>query len=200
MKFRLFLLFLFLFSVRSSIAQVDTMINGLKGYLLQSEKIDGLLVPHVNLRQVTIYPPRVFHSKREEKRYNRLVYNVKKVYPYSIIVKNKIYEINKELAYIDSRGEKKDYINVMEDKLKDEFEGQLREMTYTQGRILIKLINRETGETTYEIVKKLKGSLSAFFWQSVALIFSSSLKYEYDAEGDDVLIEEIVVRIENGQL
>jgi len=65
---------------------------------------------------------------------------------------------------------------------------------------LIKLINRETGETTFDIVRDLKGSLSAFFWQSVAVIFNSSLKYEYDANGDDKLIEEIVVRIENGQL
>jgi hypothetical protein len=76
----------------------------------------------------------------------------------------------------------------------------LRKLTFTQGRILIKLIDRETGHTTYEIVKELKGSLSAFFWQSVARIFGSNLKMEYDAKGDDRMIEDIVIRIENGML
>lgn len=162
--------------------------------------VDGDTVPHHYLREIIIFPPRVFKNKRQYRRYTRLVRYVKKVYPYSQIIKNMLVEIDEDLDSIPTEKQRKAYIKRKEKALKAEFEGQLRKLTFMQGRILIKLINRETGETTYEIVKQLKGSLSAFFWQSVAVLFSSSLKYEYDAHGDDQLIEEIVVKIENGLL
>jgi hypothetical protein len=73
-------------------------------------------------------------------------------------------------------------------------------MTITEGRILIKLVDRETGNTTYEVVKELKGNLSAFFWQSIAVVFGSNLKVHYDAKGEDKMIEDIIWKIENGQL
>ena len=162
--------------------------------------IDGDTVPHRYIHEIIIFPPRVFKNKRQYRRYTRLVRYVKKVYPYSQIIKNMLIEIEYALDSIPTEKGKKAYVKRKEKALKNEFEGQLRKLTFTQGRILIKLIDRETGETTYELVKKLKGSLSAFFWQSVAVIFSSSLKYEYDAKGDDRMIEEIVVQIENGLL
>lgn len=170
------------------------------GYYVPTTIIEGDTVMHINLKQIIIIPPRVFKSKRERRRYTRLIYYVKKVYPYSQIVKQKLAEINREVNKIEDKKERKKFLKEQEDELRKEFEGELRKLTFTQGRILIKLINRETGETTYEIVKKLKGSLSAFFWQSVAVMFHSSLKYEYDAKGDDRMIEEIVILIENGQL
>jgi len=73
-------------------------------------------------------------------------------------------------------------------------------MTFSEGRILIKLVDRQTGKTSYELVQQLRGNLSAVLWQSVARVFSTSLKYEYDKDGDDKWIEEIVARIENGTL
>jgi len=154
----------------------------------------------VNLEKITILPPYEFTSRREELRYTRLMLYVKKVYPYSQIVSAQVNEIHANLDQYNSKKEKKEYIDKKEEELKLEFEGQLRKLTFTQGRILIKLIDRETGATTYELVKELKGSLNAFFWQSVARLFGSSLKLEYDPAGDDRMIEDIVVRIENGQL
>ena len=154
----------------------------------------------VNLEKITILPPYEFTSRREEQRYTRLMLYVKKVYPYSQIVSAQVIEIHANLDQYNSKKEKKEYIDKKEEELKLEFEGQLRKLTFTQGRILIKLIDRETGVTTYELVKELKGSLNAFFWQSVARLFGSSLKLEYDPAGDDRMIEDIVVRIENGQL
>lgn len=73
-------------------------------------------------------------------------------------------------------------------------------MTYTQGRILIKLVDRETSHTSYELVKHFKGGVAAFFWQGVAKMFHTNLKYQYDPDGTDKWIEEIVAKIENGQL
>jgi hypothetical protein len=168
--------------------------------IVRTSVIDGDTVLQVDLNPITIMPPLTFSSKKEFNRYSKLVYNVKKVYPYSQLVSMQLAEINANLSQYKTEKEKKKYIDEKEKELKQEFEGQIRNMTFTQGRILIKLIDRETGYTTYDIVKQLKGSLSAFFWQSVARIFSSNLKMEYDAKGEDILIEDIVVRIENGEL
>lgn len=170
------------------------------GYIVHATHYEGEWIPYYKLNTFIVFPPRTFSSKKEYEKYSRLAKNVKKVYPYSLIVKYKLEEIAQTLETLETEKQKKKYIDQAEKELKAEFEGQIRSMTFTQGRILIKLINRETGETTYQIVKDLKGSLTAFFWQSVAVIFSSSLKYEYDAKGDDALIEEIVLRLENQQL
>jgi len=170
------------------------------GYILRGDIVDGDTVPHVYLRNITILPPFKFKSKRQVKRYSRLVRYVKKVYPYSQIIKNTLLEISHELDSIDSERARKRYIKQKEKELKQQFEGQLRKLTITQGRILLKLVDRETGQPTFYLVKELKGSLSAFFWQSLAVMFGNNLKSEYDPEGDDRMIEDIVVRIENGQL
>lgn len=85
-----------------------------------------------------------------------------------------------------------------EKQLQNEFSDDLKNLTITQGRILIKLIDRETGKTTYNIVKEMRGSFSAFMWQSLASLFNSSLKYDYDPKGEDKAIEQAIKLIENG--
>ena len=85
-------------------------------------------------------------------------------------------------------------------ELKSDFERDLKQLTITQGRILIKLIDRETGNTSYALVKELRGSLQAFFWQGLARLFGTNLKTEFDAAGEDAAIESIVQQIERGQL
>ncbi|MCF6242678.1 MAG: DUF4294 domain-containing protein [Bacteroidales bacterium] len=171
-----------------------------EGYLVYGDVIDGDTVIHVGLRQIIIRPPFRFKSRKQYRRYSRLVRYVKKVYPYSLIVSEQLSDIHSHLDEYKTEKEKKAYLKKKEQELKDEFEGKLRKLTYTQGRILVKLINRETGYTTYAIVKELKGSLNAFFWQSVARLFGNNLKMEYDPKGDDKMIEDIVIRIENGEL
>ncbi len=191
----------FIFFSQFLFSQIPITTNEeIDGYYVPGIVVDGDTLLHIYLRQVIIMPKRKFGSKREYRRYSRLVRYVKKVYPYSQIIKQKLWEISMEIDSLPKHRDKKKFIKKKEKELRVEFEGQLRKLTFTQGRILIKLIDRETGETTYELVKQLKGSLSAFFWQSVAVMFGSNLKSEYDAEGDDILIEEIVIRIENGQL
>lgn len=84
--------------------------------------------------------------------------------------------------------------------MKEKFEKDLKKLTFNQGTILIKLVDRETGTTSYNLVKELRGSFQAFFWQSLARLFGSTLKSEYDAEGDDAAIESIVRSIEKGEI
>ncbi len=202
----IFILLIFFFVQKSIFGQttIDAdsarKLENYDGYLVYGDIIDGDTVIHVGLREIIIRPPFRFTSKRQFRRYSRLVRYVKKVYPYSVIVSNQLNEIHSHLDEYKTEKEKKAYLKRKEQELKDEFEGKLRKLTYTQGRILVKLINRETGYTTYAIVKELKGSLNAFFWQSVARLFGNNLKMEYDPEGDDKMIEDIVIRIENGEL
>jgi hypothetical protein len=174
--------------------------NQINGQIVRATIIDGDTLLQIDLKQINILPPLVFTSKNQVKRYTRLVVYVTKVYPYSQIVSEQLEEIHSHLDDYKTEKQKKEYIKIKEKELKEQFEGELRKLTFTQGKILIKLINRETGQTTFDIVKELKGSLNAFFWQSIARLFGSNLKLEYDAKGDDRMIEDIVVRIENGEL
>jgi hypothetical protein len=171
-----------------------------KGDIVAME-INGLDTNYVVMMSpLVIFPERKFKNKREKRRYNRMVRNVIKVYPYSQIIKQIFIETELALRQMDNERERKKYIKRKEEQLKQQFEKDIRKMTYTQGRILIRLVDRETGRTSYEIIKHFKGGLSAFFWQSIAKIFSTDLKYEYDKEGEEEWIEEIVAKIENGQL
>ena len=170
------------------------------GFLVTGTVVNGDTIALIYLREVTVLPAFHFISKKQEERYSRLVYYVKKVYPYSLIIRNTVFSMEEDLRKLRTEREKKMYIDKKEKELRGQFEGQLVKMTVTQGKILIKLVDRQTGRTTYEVVKQLKGSISAFFWQSIARVFGSNLKSEYDAKGDDAMIEDIIIRIENGQL
>jgi len=173
-----------------------------KGGAIVEQRIDefGDTSLHMKIKPVIIYPKRTFKNKRQRRKYNRLVRNVKKVYPYSIIIKNIFIETEFVLDNMENNRERKKYLKAKEKELKRKFEGVIRNMTYSQGRVLIKLVDRETSHTSYELVKHFKGRITAFFWQGIAKIFQTNLKYEYDPDGTDKWIEEIVSRIENGQL
>jgi len=142
----------------------------------------------------------VAKNQKELERYWKLVYNVKRVYPYAKIARQRIGQINNDLSKINGDKERKEYIKVAEKQLFVDFESDIRDMTFTQGRILIKLIDRETGNTSYALVKEYKGTFTAFFWQGVARIFGSNLKAEYDPVRDDRQIENIICRIDQGQI
>jgi hypothetical protein len=116
------------------------------------------------------------------------------------MAKEKLIELDEELSQIKGKKARKKFIDDVEDELREEFEDELKGLTISQGRILIKLIDRETGDTSYELVKEMKGSFSAVFWQAIARLFGSNLKSEFDPEGEDRLINEIVLLIESGQL
>jgi hypothetical protein len=169
-----------------------------KAIVVHATVYNGETIPYVTLAPLVCYVPRVFKNKKEAAKWDRLKYNVKKVYPYAILASAKLKEYDKLLAKIPNENERKKYMKLAEKQLKDEFGNELKKLTMTQGRILIKLVDRETGKTTYDIVKDMRGSFSAFMWQGVAVLFSSNLKDDYDGKGEDKAIEEAIKLIEGG--
>lgn len=160
--------------------------------------INGDTLYVTTLEEVYIFPEPEFDSWWAERRYRRLVRNLKVVYPYAVIAGDLLRDLNEKLKKIDSERRRKEYIKEVEKEMFAQYENELKGLTITQGRLLIKLIDRETGDTSYDLVKELKGSFSAFFWQAIARLFGSNLKTEYDPHDEDQLIEQIVVRIEKG--
>lgn len=129
-------------------------------------------------------------------KFNKLRYNVYKVYPYARYASTFLDTLDLELAQIKSKKQRKIYCSQQEKRLFGRYDKEMRDLTISQGRVLFKLIDRETGSTTYSLLKELKGPTSAFMWQCVARLFGNNLKVEYDPE-EDALIEEIVLQLEN---
>jgi hypothetical protein len=155
-------------------------------------------LPIIELPEVFVYERRDFEYLYLKRRYRRMIRNVKKVYPYAQIAGIKLKELDDHLAALDSEKEQKAYINQAEKEIMDQFEKQVKRLTVTQGIILVKLIDRETGRTSYQVIKQLKGGFTAFFWQGIARIFGNNLKTEYDPETKDKVMEDIILGIEAG--
>ncbi len=160
--------------------------------------INGDTVPVIKLPQVTIIAPMIFESRREERQYSRLVRNVKIVYPYAKLAGIKFREYSEKLEQIESDGERRRMMQQIEDELRYQFEDDLRRLTFSQGLILIKLIDRETQHTSYEILRDFRGIFQAFFWQSLGRLFGYDLRTTYDPKGEDEMIEHIIMMIEAG--
>jgi len=179
-------------------AQTDTI--KVEDLILKHTIIENDTLPHINLREIPVMPPYKFKNKRQRKRYSKLVRNIKITLPYARKAGKTINEINSELAYISKEKERKAYLKRREKELFEEFETPLKKLTFSQGKLLIKLINRETGDTTYQLIKEYKGGVTAFFWQGIARLFGSNLKSEFDKDGDDRMIEHIIMLIDNGMI
>jgi len=155
-------------------------------------------LPIFELPEVLVYERRDFEYLYLKRRYRRMIRNIKKAYPYAQIAGVKLKELDDHLATLNSEKEQKAYINQAEKEIMDQFEKQVKRLTVTQGIILVKLIDRETGRTSYQVIKELKGGFTAFFWQGIARIFGNNLKTEYDPENQDKVMEDIVLGIEAG--
>jgi len=194
-----FLLILFLAINISGFSQSrkgNDTINVMQAMIIGKDTILVSSIPELN-----IYPI-VFKNRWEHWKYRRLIRNVKAAYPYAKIAGSKLKDLDLRLASMRNERQKKQFIDKTEDQLRDEFEDNLKNLTITQGRILIKLVYRETGNTTYQVVQDVKGNFSAGFWQAVARVFGSNLKTPYSPETDeeDKLIEYIIQLIEMGML
>lgn len=157
-------------------------------------------IPHLQLPEVVVFSWLDFSRERDFRRHQRLVHNVKKVYPYARLAGIKLREYEKVLQAASSDRERRRIMKQAEREIKEQFEGELKELTFTQGRILIKLIDRETRETSYTLLRELRGDVTAFFYQGFARIWGYNLKTKYDPNGEDEMIELIVRMIESGQL
>lgn len=154
----------------------------------------------IEIKTVVVLQHRTVKTAKEQKRYNRLVYNVRKVYPYAKLAGEKMRQYDVLLREAKNESQRRRLMKKAEDELRAEFEMKLRNFTFSQGRILIKLIDRETKFNTYALLSDLRGTVSAVLWQGVGRMFGYNLKAEYDPNGEDREIEEIVQLIEMGAL
>jgi len=157
-------------------------------------------MPQVMIPEITIFPQPKDKSPRAMRKYTLLEYRVKKVYPIAKLAGIKIAEYNRVYLSFKTERERKDYVKKIEKELFATYEKEIRSMTISQGRILIKLIDRETGKSSFDIIKEFKGGFSAFFWQGIAHLFGNNLKSEYDAAKEDQMIEYIIWQIEMGMI
>ncbi|MFI3317187.1 MAG: DUF4294 domain-containing protein [Rikenellaceae bacterium] len=157
--------------------------------------VDGERIPHIH-----ILPVYVFSKGIDKRRYWRLVNAVKVTYPMAQTAKELMSGMEEELPRLKSEKEQKAYINGIYKAIVDEYTPVLKKMTRTQGRVLLRLIDRETEYTAYNIVHEFRGRFLAGFWQGVSKIFGQDLKAEYGQADEDAIIEQIVVYYEAGLL
>lgn len=169
-------------------------------FKLREVERDGVTLPEMEIKEVVILGRASNSKKFPAWRYERLVYNLKRVYPYALLVRARLEQVNKELELIPDEKERKRFLRDTEKDVFREYEDDIRDMTITQGKLLIKLIDRETQNTSYELIRDYRGSFSAAFWQGIARIFGTNLKAEYDPIGEDALLERILTEIESGRL
>lgn len=205
-KHYLLLLIVFFLSIDLS-AQADTSKNRNDSlpdrfYLLQKVERNGVTMPEVEIKEVTIVGGGSKNTarKRDYRRYEKLIYNIKKVYPYAVVVRERLNLVNEEMKAIESERERKAYLKEVEKDVFAKYEDEIAHLTITQGKLLIKLIDRETQNTSYDLIREYRGRISAAFWQGIARLFGTNLKAEYDRFGDDAAIEMILQEIEAGRL
>ena len=198
MKRILFLtFFLSLMAVRLDAQELTTTVNG---FLVSAIIQKGDTIPLMQLPTVYVYKPLVFKNKREQRAYNRLVHNVKKTLPIAKEVNRAIIETYEFLQTLPDDKAREKHLRMVEKGVKEQYTPRLKKLTFSQGKLLIKLIDRESNSSSYELVKAFLGPFKAGFYQAFAAIFGASLKKEYHPEDEDALIERIVLQVESGQL
>ena len=182
--------------VACTAALSGALAQGGRGFLRQEWIVErGDSIPLVH-----ILPVCVFDRQADLRRYQKLVRAVKRVYPVARAARAKMAEMEGELLRLPDRKAQKAYIREVYRQIKEEYTPVAKHMTRTEGRVLLKLIDRETDYTAYEVLREFRGGFVAGFWQGVSRIFGQNLKSEYDKEGEDRIIEQIVVYYEAGLL
>ncbi len=203
------LLFLFLFYFvilslpKDSFAQVDSDIvpqaaSTTASIKVRAEVLNGDTVPVIDLSTVYVYTEYVFKNVKQREQWTRIKRDIKVVYPYAILAAAKLKEYDVVLDKMPEE-HKKAYLRVCEKDLKNEFEDELKDLSINQGRLLMKLIDRETGKTTYDIVKQMRGTFQVVMWQAVARLFGNDMKVSYDPV-EDIMIERAIKQVESGNL
>lgn len=189
------------FAIACSLFRVQAQEKqSINGYLVPMCIYNGDTIPCIQLRTVYIFRPLKFKNEKERIEYTRLVRNVKKVYPISKEINQAIIETYEYLQTLPNEKARQKHIKRVEKGLKDQYTAQMKKLSFSQGKLLIKLVDRQSNQTSYELVKAFMGPFKAGFYQAFASLFGASLKKEYDPQGEDQLVERIVLQIESGQL
>jgi hypothetical protein len=174
------------------------MLKAQQGYVLGFVIEQGDTVYMIPLKPVYVFPKPVFKNEKAQREYQRLVTNFRKVYPYALLAKQRLVQIDSDVITISSKKEREEYIKRKEKELFKEFEKPLKKLTFSQGKLLMRLIDREVGQTSYYIIKDIKGGFTAFFWQGIAQLFGANLKKPYDKYGEDKPVEALVKMYHEG--
>jgi len=161
-----------------------------------TEKDDSLNV--LTLNDIYVYPPQVFKNTAEEQQYLKLVRDVKKTLPYAKLVYNTLIETYEYIQTMPTEKEREEHLKRMEKDLYTEYVPVLKKMTLSQGKLLIKLVDRECNQSSYDIIKAFLGPFRAGFWNVFAGVFGASLKTTWDPEGKDAATERVVELVEMG--
>jgi hypothetical protein len=150
----------------------------------------------IDLEEIVILGELRFDNPAERRRYLILQRKTRKVWPYAMLTAERLTELNRRLATLEDKSDRKDYVEMIQEYIEDEFKEELKKLTKTEGQILVKLIYRQTGTTAYDMVKELKSGWRAFWYNTTASFFNISLKEEYRPESieEDFLIEDILQR------
>ncbi len=189
---------IFSLNMAAQIIQEVTIPPGGAKLYMQTNGNDTIYLAY--LRDVWVFPTYKFVNKKQEKFFWKTVSDVKRTLPYAKLIAVELNKANQKLAQINNNKEKKQYMADLEKSAFKKYEKDLKKMSVSQGRILMKLIDRECNKTTYDLIKAYKGNVSAFLWQGIAKVFGSDLKSEYDSKGNDKIIERVIVLVENGQI
>ena len=192
-----FILF-FSFIVIENSAQEQT--NTIKGYMVPARVHEGDTITSLRMPTLYVFKPLIFKDKKQRQAYNRMVRNVKRTLPIAKEVNRAIIETYEYLQTLPDEKARQKHLNQVEKGVKEQYTPRLKKLSFSQGKLLIKLINRETNSSSFELVKAFLGPFKAGFYQAFASIFGASLKKEYHPEGEDAMIEQIVLLVESGQI
>ena len=167
---------------------------------INTVEYEGDSITNVELPAFVCVAPMEFKNEKERERYNRMVKNVKQVFPLAQLARQTLIETYEYLQTLPSDEAKQEHIKRVERGVKEQYTPLVRKLSRSQGKLLIKLIDRECGQSSFQMVKAFLGPLRANFYQTVAGLFGASLSKRYDPEGDDKHIETIVKMLESGQL
>lgn len=157
-------------------------------------------IQYMEMNNVYVYAPMIFKNEKQREAYNRLVYNVKKVLPLAKEVNRAVLETYEYLMTLPNEKARREHMKLVEKSIKEEYTPMMKKLTYSQGKLLIKLIYRETNSSSYELVQAFLGPAKATFYQAFAWLFGASLKKAYQPNGVDRLTERVVRMVEAGQL
>ena len=168
--------------------------------VVQAIIIGNDTVPYFVLPTYYCYPPLKFKNKKEEQFYWRTVRDVKVVLPYVRHIRRVMEKTNEALMSMPDKASRDAYMKNFEKRIYKENETKFKDLTLNQGKLIIRLLDRETNNTSYELIKAYRGSFSAGFWQVFALVLGADLKTKYGTKEEDAVIERVIVLVEAGQL
>lgn len=161
---------------------------------------EGDSITRVDFYPLRVYPPLTFKSRRSERAYYKLVRDVKRTLPLARMINQILIETYEYMQTLPEGKAREEHIKRVEKGLKEQYTPMMKKLTFSQGKLLIKLVDRECNQTSYELVKAFVGPFRAGFYQTFASIFGASLKKEYDPDADDALTERVILMVESGQL